>query len=166
MGYSKSREALTRVEPFLKLLLSSEADLEFPNINATKLLYMIRDGLSVAEKMPSSPYKSLKATWKLKDLGDKILAVRKDRVLVSSPIFNLARVMKGMEVPQVKDLVGAVAYVIQHKAPEFTFPNFQPVGNPLIMMTNWCKANGYSIIQSEPFLILKQNEQVDSPKDS
>lgn len=161
MGYSNSKTAMNRVEPFLQLLLKAEEDIEFPTKESRRLLYMIRDGLAVAEKMPSSPYRSLKSIWKLKDKGDRILAEKRVRVS-SSPEFNLAKVMQGMEIPQVTDLVGAIAYAVQHRAPSFSFPNFHPVGNPLIMITNWCSQNGYFITQSEPYLILTHGQANDS----
>lgn len=157
LGYSKSKLALGRIEPFLKLLLDAESDIEFPSDYPQKLLYAIRDGLNVAKLTPSSPYKEIKSNWRFKLQRNSILCEQKIRPDFT-PVFSLANAMRGMVVSEVTELLGVIAYVVKHKAPRYEFTNVKALtGNPLKMLEKFANEKEYTLIQTDPYLILEKN---------
>lgn len=157
MGYSKSKNAIERVKPILELLLTSETDIEFPSNDPHKLVYYIRDGLAVAESLPSSPYKDLREKWRLRAKRDKVVAEIKG-LPINIGVPLLVKKFSGLNLPEVTGVLEVIGALVKHRAPRFEFPNALIEGNGLKNLQNWCNKNGYSITQNEPYLILEKTD--------
>ncbi len=164
MGYSRSKSAIERVKPILEILLTSEVDVEFPSANPYKLVYYLRDGFSVAKRLPSSPYKELHEKWRLRAKMDRVIAELKGApVDIGIPI--LAKRFTGLNLPEVTEVLEIIGAFIKHKAPRGEFTNAHITGNGLNNLKKWCDNNNYAIIQSEPHLIIERNDRTDSTQD-
>lgn len=156
MGYSKSKNAVTKIQPYLDILLTAEDDTEFPSANSLKLTYYLRDGMMVASTLSSSPYKALKDKWVIKTKPDKVIAEIRVKIFdVGVPI--LARAFTGVRLPEVTEVMEVIGAAIKHRTPTLEFPNAVIRENGLKNLTNWCNANNYVITQSEPHLIITKN---------
>lgn len=158
MGYSKSKNAIERVKPILEILLTAESDVEIPSQDPYKLVYYIRDGLAVAESLPSSPYKELRQKWRLRAKRDKVVAeIKGAPIEVGVPL--LVRKFTGLSLPEITGVIEVIGALVKHRAPRYEFPNALIAGNGLKNLQNWCDKNEYSITQSEPYLILEKNAE-------
>jgi hypothetical protein len=160
MGYSRNKNALLKVEPFLALLVKTEKELFVPSNNPRETVYAIRDGLNYAETHKVEPYKELKSKFRLIEKRDGFEVKLRNSISIESPIEKLAH-SQNLVVDKVKTLMELIGAVILHKAPRFEFPKAEVEGDARTRLEKWAANNNYKVSYN-PHIIL---ERIDAEKD-
>lgn len=154
MGYSKSTDCIIRMKALLDQMLVAESDIAWPSNNAHMLGYNIREALTVASKLPDSPYRELKAKWVIRNKGNRILAEKKDVDIMAS----MKKAIEKITLDEPDSLVAVVGAAITHKAHEMYFPNAFIETEEVNNLYKWCQKNMYYLIVSDNGITLTRDD--------
>lgn len=153
MGYSKtSKYAITKVQTLLDQMLKSEGNVSWPSRDPQKLIYLLRDALSVAEKDHSSPYRPLKSNFIIRNKGTHVLAERRNVVDI---IGELSR--SRMTIENITTLIEIIGAVITHKQHEMYFPDALVNEEEILQLYNWCLEKEYNIVVGDGITVTKND---------
>jgi len=138
MGYNITLASVKRVEGFLNTLKNTkESVIGWRSSDAKQLQYQIHCGLKAAESIGVEEYKHLCKEWRIRQMGDKVMATRRDMTMSVSTAELL--------VDDVSDVYDIITNLVRHK----DIMNVQPVvfkdvildSNDIAKLRKYCDSN-------------------------
>lgn len=167
MGYSKSKRAIKRVEPYLQQMVAADGGVEFPVNDPLAFSYQLRDGIKAAKEFaydalqkevePYCSYARLNTKFIIRVRGTVIVCELRDVV----PVVKLRESMGTMSIPDVEDTLGVIGAAIKHKAPEMVFPSANKDTVAAVMLFKWASSNGYFLVIADNHVTLTKNDPGD-----
>lgn len=164
MGYSKSKRAIKKVQPYLEQMVAADGKIEFPVDDASDFAYSLREGIRASvhfaldnENNPQEPYASfsrLASKFIIRTKGSTVICEPRDIV----PIVRLRESMGIMSIPDVVETLGIIGAAIQHKANQIVFPDASSATVDPIPLYNWAKDHEYYVIISDEHVTLTKND--------
>lgn len=164
MGYSKSKRAIRRVEPYLEQMVAAEGEISFPAEEPSDFAYRLREGIKASthfaldeRKQPIEPYADyagLSAKYLIRVKGPLVVCEPRDVV----PIARLRSSLAQVSIPDVSETLGIIGAAITHKAPSMVFPqaNAQTVKADRLFV--WAQANGYFLVVGDNHVTLTKQD--------
>lgn len=164
MGYSKSKRAVRKVEPYLVQMVDAQGEIQFPAEEPSDFAYRLREGISASKehaldqnKNPIEPfarYASLQAKYLIRVKGSMVVCEPRDIV----PVARLRATLGHVNIPDVHDTLGIIGAAITHKAPVMIFPDYKSDIVDPRRIHAWAQSNGYFLVLSDAHLTLtKEN---------
>lgn len=153
MSYSRSKNALKRVQKLLDSLLThldngDTDDVSFASTEPVKLSYQIHEGLRVADIYPEfHKYRKLTEVYRFKTKFDKVMAERRDKIVEAKT--TLSKQLSKMVVNDAYDVISIIGAATKNKVNELYFPNVILENGELDKLYVWCKPAGYFIINNQ-----------------
>lgn len=162
MAYTNNKKVVTMVEPLLRIMLKS-ADgkpIIIPTKEPTRVAYKLREALKLIERHSKlyTEFSSLVDKFTIKLKPDSIELKPKMTLDFEDPIVELAKAFKELDVPEAEDAMEVIGAIIKHKAPRFTFPNFDTNSAEWQMLTTWLADSNYRVETKLPLTIVKNGE--------
>ena len=163
MVYSKNKEIIAAVEPYLKVIKESDGQslLSWKTTNVNKFQYLLHNAFKLCEEDKDSPYKELKSKWRIKKRHNLVIVEPKDSGI------SALKVEKHIEVDKVvlsdlRTLIEIVGAAVEHKHRDnVLFPDAQLQENDLAKLHIWAKANNfYIVVTAEGTLLTKEQHEL------
>lgn len=139
MGYSKSLNAIERVKKHLDQMVRATGKVTWTvREDAWQLGYYIREALYVAEIKRVKEYAELKAKFKIRVDGNKVIAEPRS--------FTAVQSLDTIQLENITDTLEIIGAALHHDAQRMHFPNAQEIN--LKHLYDWCSKHGYNIIPS------------------
>lgn len=164
MGYSKSKRAIRRVEPYLEQMVHADAEIQFPAEEPSDFAFKLREGIKASkeyaldvEKQPVEPYISysgLMSKFIIRVKGPLVICEPRDVI----PLARLRQTLGQVSLPEVKDTLGIIGAAITHKAPIMVFPNANASSVEADRLNFWASNNDYFLVITDNHVTLtKEN---------
>jgi hypothetical protein len=155
MGYSKSKNAIKRVEEYLKQLVENESQQEFSSADSHALSHLIFEGIQASkeyakEGSPYLEYSGLGAKFKIQTKPDRVICQPRN-----ASILTRSSSLASVTIPGVSDPVGIIGAAIKHKSPIMIFPDHNG-SMPLIY--NWASKHDYFLVRTKEGLVITKDE--------
>ena len=146
MPYSRSLNAISRVEGILDQMVKGESDLEFKHPEPNKLAYWIHNAIAVARRAPDHErYAQLDRKYKIRIRVGKVTCEYRDKSVQAV----LKEQMSKITFADVDNVVGIVGAMVAHKPQEGFFPDAFLSADELVTLHKWTQATGYFIVNHE-----------------
>lgn len=113
--------------------------------------YYLREALTIAEKMKIEPYHELKSRFRIRDLGDRVVA---ELTKVES-LTALQTGMAKMTLPGLTELFEIIGAAITHGANEMYFSEAELLEEEVGKLFAWATKNGYHLVVGEGITLTK-----------
>lgn len=164
MGYSKSKRAVRKVEPYLVQMVDAQGEIQFPAEEPSDFAYRLREGIYAAKEnaldqqknpvQPFAQYASLNAKYLIRVKGPMVVCEPRDIV----PIARLRVTLGHVNIPEVHDTLGIIGAAITHKAPVMIFPDAKSELIEPRKVYTWAQTNGYFLVLSDAHLTLTKED--------
>lgn len=156
MGYNISIRAIKRVEPYLKALVESNANLNWVVPDAKRLAYYIHEGLVSAETLSIKPYDELRKKWKIR-YNDRHA---NQETVMAELIMAPESMPSRLQFAGITDTLDIIQTIIKHKHLNFEllFPN--ATSDP--MLEDYAKEKNLTIESADFGLLIKPPEQTNA----
>lgn len=164
MGYTTSKRAIRRVEPYLQQMLAADGVVEFPSDDAARFAYALREGIQVSKKFaidpstrqpvePYASYQSLNARFIIRVKNNTVVCEPRDVVAVLATRREIS-----VAIPDVTDTLGIIGAVVMHHAPVMVFPDANEASVDENRLRAWATEKGYEVTVADNHVTLARND--------
>lgn len=160
MGYTKSENAIKRMEFYLEALSKATDKITWKAAEPVKFAQQLREAFNVAEEKKHERYGKLKNNFRIKVDQKKnlVFAELKKSIDYSSMAVEIRHVSK-IAIPEINNLSGIVGAAISNKNyQEIQFPDAHLGTSDLSTLYKWTSVNKYYIISDVNGVTLTREE--------
>ncbi len=167
MGYTKNKNAIDRVESFLKLMVTSETSLSWETSDPRRLAYYLREGIASAKamykKMPIKelePITKLPSKFVIKITDKKVIASLRNEIPIAIASVENKESAFLPNVSTLTEIIGAISqYIFVDKKTQVVISNPDITEEEFDKLALYIQKKELSLIRSdEEGLIIKRRK--------
>ena len=170
MGYTKNKNAIDRVESFLKLMVESETSLSWETANPRRLAYYLREGIASAEHRlgkvdaENSIYLrqiiQLRSKFVIKITDHKVIASLRNEIPIAIASVENRNSAFLPNISTLTEIIGAISqYIFEDKKTQVVISNPDITEDEFDKLALYTQKKELSLIKSdEEGLIIKRRK--------